>query len=111
MNNQDTRWNGSIQQYISIENEIIGYLGLKTKGWDFETIQHLARINYNKYNRTREKPFEFKQDINNLLFMVNDRKTNQSGKEIAQEIYEYKLYNRRNKNENKIKDKTKKQLW
>tara|TARA_R110000744_G_scaffold39163_4_gene89236 strand:+ start:4480 stop:4803 length:324 start_codon:yes stop_codon:yes gene_type:complete len=104
---KDTRWNGSTPQYLSIEKEILGYLdNLITSDWDIETIQNLAHLKYNQYKTTNENSFEFKQTINKLLFMVNNRKTTQSGKQIAQEIYEYKLYKSRNMNENKIKNKT-----
>tara|TARA_R110002020_G_scaffold106867_5_gene248452 strand:- start:293 stop:631 length:339 start_codon:yes stop_codon:yes gene_type:complete len=104
-------WDCSIEQYLYIENEIIGYLStIKDSCWDIGTIIQLTKMNYVDVKHNNISKIKFKNQINKMLFMVNSRQTKQSGKEIAEEIFQYKLYKEKNKNENKIRNKTRKRL-
>ncbi len=104
-------WHGSLNQYLFIEKEIIGYLSsIKDSCWDIETIIEITKLNYVNVKHKQISKIQFKNQINKILFMVNSKQTNQNGKEIAEEIFQYKLYKERNKNENKIKNRTRKRL-
>ena len=105
-----SKWCGSTEQYLFIENEIKGYLNsVSTKNMNRFSDLDVKIGLINRYYRD----YVLGKDIikiNKILFIVNQRQTNQSGKEIAQEIYEYKLYKENNKHENKITNKSTKKL-
>tara|TARA_R110000823_G_scaffold298244_2_gene418559 strand:+ start:245 stop:574 length:330 start_codon:yes stop_codon:yes gene_type:complete len=109
MINRYSNWRGSLEQYLFIENEIKGYLNTvstkKINCHDIDIMIELIERHYRDYVLGKDIV-----KINKILFLVNQRKTKQSGKQIAQEIYEYKLYKETNKYENKIKNKTTKKL-